>query len=307
MPADANEDDAMSTDAPGADGPSEARFVVLGTSGALTSILVYEVAADGNLAPLRQFRSFRSLINLTAVQIAGNEIFVGTRSEIQVFDLDTDGANEPDGAAMPKRFVRGTISGITGTNGLAVFGAEMFTTTQTGSIVVHAIEANGEVPPLRTIVGPRSYRWVSVAGDEIFASASDTIDVFPITSNGQTSPTRSIAGTATELLGIRGIHATDTDLFVAIATDNHIRAYPVTASGDVPPVRKIRGLDPEPRPPTVVGNELFVAHMGPEIDGAHPMGSYSVVSTTADGFVTPLRHVQVGGSNPIPVFAIDAN
>jgi hypothetical protein len=301
-PADASADTAP------ADGPTQPRFVVIGTSGGLSPILVYDVAADGDLDPIREFRSANPATDsVTAVQIAGSELFVSNEDNLLVFDLASDGANQPDGVVAPKRSLHGPGSEISNNRGMFVFGAEIFSTTFGGKVLVHGIDATGETPPLRTFTGPRSYNWICVVGTEIFVSAGNTIDVFPLTASGTVTPIRSITGPATELESILGFHATSTELFVTDQTDNRVRVYPIDAEGNVAPLRTIKGLDPNARPPTVVGDELFVLHRGPQVEGSFTMGTYSVFSTSADEFATPLRHVKIGGSSLFTVVALDAN
>jgi hypothetical protein len=277
--------------------------IVIGMVGGSASMMTYTPTADGAADPVRSFRSsWVPLDIVTAVAVAGDEIFVANRHEIEVFDRSADGAFAPLGQVAPKRKIWGAISQVDDIFTLSVRGAEIFT-ANTGSIVVHAIEANDQTPPLRVISNTmRAYTWVQVVGNEIFALSTDGhLDTFPATATGASTPIRSIAGKHTGLIDVRGFFATATELFVV--NGDEIRVFSSTATGDVEPARVLTGLD-GPRTPAVVGSELYVLQLGPRnSSGSNLDGSCAVFDINASGAAMPVRELAIGASS-ITVSAI---
>jgi hypothetical protein len=195
--------------------------VVISTANTLGPINVYEPHVEGDAPILRTFRSAATALAPRGIEIVDEEIIIASRDDIQVFDQDTDGAFLPGGAATPKRRIAGPASQISRISSLAVRGAEIFTAN--GRILVHAIEANGQSPPLRYIAGTgRDYQHVQVVGAELFAaSASGHIDVYDAAASGEPTPLRTLD---TGISDILELHATSTELFVT-HLDNVLRVY----------------------------------------------------------------------------------
>ena len=122
------------------------------------------------------------------------------------------------------------------------------------SITIHALNADGDTPPLRTIVGPNTQlNWpTGVVFDpkrnEIYVAndASDSILVFSAAASGNVAPTRILKGPKTQIKNPTGV-AIDTqndEIWVANYGNHSATAYKTTAAGDVAPLRVIRSSPP---------------------------------------------------------------
>ena len=118
------------------------------------------------------------------------------------------------------------------------------------SIVVHAADANGDVPALRTITGDvTGLNWpmgidVDLAHDEIAVAnyGDSSVRVFRRRDKGNAQPVRVLRGALTQIVGPVSV-AIDTkndELWVANYGDHTAVVFPRTASGNVKPKRIIR-------------------------------------------------------------------
>jgi len=136
------------------------------------------------------------------------------------------------------------------------------------SVMVFSRAANGDVPPLRTIQGPRTRLNVAVgitrdpdSGEIIVANSGDnSILFFDPNANGDVPPLRVLAGSATELKGATGV-AIDTrhnELWVT-SWENHMAAvFPRKAQGNIAPLRVIHSA-PKNSPLATMGRLGAVA------------------------------------------------
>jgi hypothetical protein len=117
---------------------------------------------------------------------------------------------------------------------------------QSGSITVHAGNANGDVAPLRTIEGPLTTLLfpggVTVTDDEIVVcdAGIGAIDFFPINASGNVAPTRQIVGLDSGVAGCVDVAVYNGDVYVAQLDD--ILVFPITANGDATPTHRISGF-----------------------------------------------------------------
>ena len=118
------------------------------------------------------------------------------------------------------------------------------------AITVHAADANGDVPPLRTIEGDLAgLNWpmgldVDLTHDEIAVAnyGDSSVRVFRRTGKGNIQPIRVLRGALTQIVGPVSV-AIDTkneELWVANYGDHTAVVFPRTASGNVRPKRVIR-------------------------------------------------------------------
>ena len=118
------------------------------------------------------------------------------------------------------------------------------------SVVVLARTAHGDIPPLRTIQGPRTLLNLPdgihrdpVSGEIVVANTGDdSVLFFARDASGDVAPVRVLKGPATKLNGPGGvsIDARHNELWVA-NWDNHIAAaFARTAKGNAAPLRVIR-------------------------------------------------------------------
>ncbi len=118
------------------------------------------------------------------------------------------------------------------------------------AITVHAADANGDVPPLRTIEGDLSgLNWpmgidVDLTHDEIAVAnyGDSSIRIFRRGDKGNVQPVRVLRGALTQIVGPVSV-AIDTkndELWVANYGDHTAVVFPRTASGNVRPKRTLR-------------------------------------------------------------------
>jgi DNA-binding beta-propeller fold protein YncE len=136
------------------------------------------------------------------------------------------------------------------------------------SITVFSADANGNVEPVRQIVGPKAQlNWptgISVDPErgEVYVSnaAGDSINVFSTTANGDVAPIRQIKGPKSMLRNPNGV-SVDTvngEVWVANFGNHTATAYKATANGNVEPVRVIRSA-PLNAPTTLISNPYMIA------------------------------------------------
>jgi DNA-binding beta-propeller fold protein YncE len=118
------------------------------------------------------------------------------------------------------------------------------------SIIVHAADANGDVPALRTITGDLTgLNWpmgidVDLTRDEIGVAnyGDSSVRIFRRGDKGNLRPVRVLRGALTQIIGPVSV-AIDTkndELWVANYGDHTAVVFPRTASGNVKPKRIIR-------------------------------------------------------------------
>jgi DNA-binding beta-propeller fold protein YncE len=137
------------------------------------------------------------------------------------------------------------------------------------SITVYAADAQGNVEPVRQIVGPKAQlNWptgisVDSARGEVYVSnaAGDTINVFSTTSNGDVAPIRQIKGSKTLLRNPNGVSvdSMNGEVWVANFGNHTATAYKWNATGNVEPVRVIRSA-PLNAPTTLISNPYMIAY-----------------------------------------------
>jgi DNA-binding beta-propeller fold protein YncE len=137
------------------------------------------------------------------------------------------------------------------------------------SITIHAIDAQGDTPPLRTIQGDRTQlNWpTGIAFDpkrnEIFVAndGADSILVFSASAGGDVAPLRVLKGPKSLIKNPTGvaIDIKNDELWVANYGNHTATVYSPTANGDVPPLRLIRS-SPLNRPALIIGNPGALAY-----------------------------------------------
>jgi hypothetical protein len=137
------------------------------------------------------------------------------------------------------------------------------------SITVYAADGNGDIPPTRTIQGPKTgLNWpmaidVDVSRNEI-AVANDgdsSIRIFRRTDRGDVAPIRVIKGPRTGINGPMGVafDRKNNELWVANYGDHTALVFSSTAAGNVAPKRVLRNA-PAGSPTVGFGNPGAVAY-----------------------------------------------
>jgi DNA-binding beta-propeller fold protein YncE len=139
------------------------------------------------------------------------------------------------------------------------------------AITIYPLDAQGNLPPLRRILGPKTrLNWpAGIAVDEISGEiyvANDmdhSITVFHISDNGDVAPSRSIAGPKTGIKNPTGValDLKNRELWVADMGNHSALVFPLAAKGNAAPTRTIRG-GPESDPSLMIGNPGGVAYDG---------------------------------------------
>jgi DNA-binding beta-propeller fold protein YncE len=137
------------------------------------------------------------------------------------------------------------------------------------SIIVHSMKAQGNVPPLRVIQGPKTqFNWpTGLAIDEqrgelyVANDIGNSILVFNVTDSGDVAPKRVIQGPKTNLRNPTGVWVDlkNNEVWAANFMNHSATVYPLTASGDVAPLRVIRS-GPLDQPSLGIGNPHPVAY-----------------------------------------------
>ena len=137
------------------------------------------------------------------------------------------------------------------------------------SITVYPLDANGNIPPLQVISGPKTQlNWpaamaIDVDRGDLYVTndAEDTILVFKTTDNGDVAPTRVIKGAKTGLKYPTGIFIDNKnhELWVSNMGNHSATAYRMDADGNAAPLRTIRSA-PEGKMAEAIGNPGAVGY-----------------------------------------------
>ncbi len=137
------------------------------------------------------------------------------------------------------------------------------------SISVHAIDAEGNTPPLRLISGPKTQlNWATgLSVDEetgelyVANDMGDSVLVFSPDAEGDAAPQRVLQGPRTGLKNPTGITLDhkNGELWVANFGNHTATVYKMDASGDTLPLRTIRS-GPVDEPALMIGNPGAVAY-----------------------------------------------
>ncbi len=137
------------------------------------------------------------------------------------------------------------------------------------SIIVHDLNAKGDVAPMRIITGPKTQmNWpTGLAVDEergelyVANDMDSSLLVFDITASGDVAPKRKIQGPKTMLGNPTGVwvDAKNKEVWAANFMNHSATVYPLGASGDIAPLRIIRS-GPLGEPALGIGNPHPVAY-----------------------------------------------
>lgn len=137
------------------------------------------------------------------------------------------------------------------------------------SITVYPIKTDGDVPPLRTIQGPKTQlNWpghIKVDEDSgllyVANDGGNSVLVFKETDNGNVEPTRVIKGPLTQIKNPTGISLDKKAKEIIVANMGNHRAtvFPMDANGNVAPKRVIRSA-PAELPALQIGNPGAVSY-----------------------------------------------
>lgn len=222
-----------------------------------SSVTVFARGASGNTAPLRKLVGAATGLHnpgALAVDTAHDEMIVSNDS----FPLSvTVYARTATGNTAPLRTLTGTSTALDGQAGMALdtVNDEIVLSNANAfpaQILVFARTANGDVAPLRTIVGAATglSRPIGCVVDAVNGEIavvnfnSNSITVFSRTANGDVAPLRTIVGAATGLNTPNGLalDLVNNELVVTNNNANSVTVYARTATGNAAPLRTLVGL-----------------------------------------------------------------
>jgi DNA-binding beta-propeller fold protein YncE len=265
--------------------------------------VVFAAGADGDVVPLRTAETPHGTFGMVVDEVHGEALFTvqhdsaivtyrrnadGEESPIRMMQGDRTGIQDPHGMALDPKddviFVANFGSthdvdgSITPREGVPSAGNHLgkqnwphgreFAIPGSGtinepSIIVHRRNASGNVPPLRTIKGPKTQlNWpTGLAFDpqnrELFVAndAAQSVLVFDAAASGDVAPKRVIKGPKTKLANPTGIFADvkNRELWITNFGGHSATVYDLAAAGDVAPKRIIRNA-PEGTPSLMIGN-----------------------------------------------------
>ena len=259
----------------------------------LRNVTVFSRNATGNVQPDRQFRVPIRTYGI-AVAEADEELFLTVQAPPMVLVHNKYAA----GQAKPIRVLTGNNTGLADPHGIGldtknglifvsnygnaadykdsgvlprrdddmVPGSGRY---ELPSITAYPMKASGDVPPLRTIQGPKtqlnwpSHLYVDEKHAEVYVAndGDDSILVFRTMDSGNVAPVRVLKGPQSQLKNPSGVYVdtVNDELVVANMGNHRATVYPRTASGDTPPIRTIRTA-PEGKPALMIANPGAVAY-----------------------------------------------
>jgi hypothetical protein len=177
-------------------------------------IEIFAAGASGTATPTRTITPLNGYApTAMAVDAAGLLYAVDGDSQLAVY------SSTASGAATPTRLIYGSATGIGIPQGMAVDTAGniyISGSSLAASIMVFPPTANGNSTPARTITGAATNTFIGMAVDTAgnLYAALDSYTAAPYTSQilvytggttGSSTPTRTISGTATELVTAGGL------------------------------------------------------------------------------------------------------
>jgi hypothetical protein len=137
------------------------------------------------------------------------------------------------------------------------------------SITIHAIDASGDVAPLRVVEGDKTrlnwpaHIWVDEERGEYYVAndADNSVLVFNIEDNGNVAPKRMIRGERTQIRNPMGVYldSKNNELWVSNMGNHRATVYDRMANGNVAPKRVIRSA-PADKIALTIGNPGAVGY-----------------------------------------------
>jgi hypothetical protein len=229
-----------------------------------SSVTVYAAGSAGNVAPMATISGANTgLLNPTGIALdSANRIYVanGLNTTTPSVTVYAAGAN---GNVAPIATIAGSNTGLADPSGIAVdavgriYVGNENSPSFNGIVTVYAAGANGNVAPIRTIAGSNTGFANGVYGvawhnNRIYVTSgnstiSSQIGIFPQAANGNVAPTKSIAGSSTQLSSPVGIAVgSNNRIYVANVRGPSVAtfvAYGALTPGvnNIPPARLVVG------------------------------------------------------------------
>jgi sugar lactone lactonase YvrE len=276
-------------------------------------IVAYPISANGNVAPLEMIRgSNTKLGNPQGVAVDSHgELYVNDFSVPPQVLVFPPGAS---GNVAPVRTISGPRTRLKFPTGLTVdrdgniYVVDLENESSGGgSVSVFAAGANGNVAPLRKIIGGRSLLDFPIgialdAARNIYVTTAphtaSRVLVFAAGANGDVKPIRVIAGGNTQLDNPIGLTLDSAgNIYVGNGIGDQVNVYGAGADGNVAPIRTVDGPRTLLRLPLGIvldaTGKLYVV----DSNSGHPneQSFVRVYAAGANGNVAPIGNI--GGSN----------
>ena len=245
------------------------------------TLVVFPRDAQGNIKPMREINTPHGTFGI-AVEEDRQELFLTVQHEhaVVVYRKTASGDDEP------LRRLEGTQTQLEDPHGIALDTKNglMYVSNHgsvnerqkvgTGrfnppSITVYPITAEGNLPPLRIIEGPRTQmNWPAAMAfdpvrEELYVAndAADAVLVFGTDARGDAAPRRVISGPKTGIRYPTGLYLDlkNREVWLANMGNHSATAYSMEASGNVAPLRTIRST-PAEQVALAIGNPGAVAY-----------------------------------------------
>jgi DNA-binding beta-propeller fold protein YncE len=245
------------------------------------TLVIFPRQAEGNQKPARELSTPHGTFGI-AVDEDAQEMFLtvqhehavvvyrkqasGKEKELRRIEGPQTGLNDPHGIALDVKNGVIYVSNHGSYNERQKPGTGKFFPP---SITAYPIKGNGNITPLRTIVGPKAQlNWPAamaydpVNGDLFVANdVGEDILVFGPDDKGDVAPKRVIKGPKTGIKNPTGVYIDEKnrELWVANMGNHSATVYPLNASGNVVPLRTIRSA-PTDKLALAIGNPGAVAY-----------------------------------------------
>jgi DNA-binding beta-propeller fold protein YncE len=225
-----------------------------------SSVVAYRKLAAADEAPLRMLQGDKTLLadpHGIAIDSQRKLLFISNFGNVSTKDK-AHSSGEGFGVSNKANWPMARESAVPGTG------------RSTGaSITVYALDANGDVPPMRVIKGPKTQMsWptsmsLDPAKNDLYVAndTGDSILVFDAHAEGDAAPRRVIKGPKSKVKSPTGVYfdAVHNELWVANFGNHSASVYAANAAGDTPPLRVIRTAPPEAGVPNI-GNAYAPAY-----------------------------------------------
>jgi hypothetical protein len=167
-------------------------------------------------------------------------------------------------------------------------------------------DANGDVAPVRKILGPKTRILspqavaIDAAHGEIFVPQTRSVLVFPRSADGDVAPIRVLEGPDTGLNNVQRVTVDPVHNLMMVSSAGGIRIFDRTASGNTRPVRFIKVSGDVRLMTTHPANSMLFAvvrvgvNSGEDIEGRFDLDDYVGVWSVFDDGESPAR-LTIGG------------
>jgi hypothetical protein len=273
---------------------------------------VYALSANGDAAPLQNIIGSNTGLNdPQGIAVNGSHKMYVPNHLINSVTVFAKGAN---GNVVPINTISGANTGLNRPNGISldksrnIYVANSSNVTNgPGSVTVYAPGANGDVTPIRTLIGastglnlpsaltldPKGKIYVANCGCGT-SSPPSSVTVYAAGADGNVAPIRKISGSHTGLDIPYGV-AVDAGLnvYVANAGSFTVTVYAKGAHGNVSPIRTIGGSNTGINLPEEIAidanGKLYVVNCG--CGPVTAPSSVTVYAAGANGNVAPIQTI----------------